>query len=59
MSSWVTAIVLNSPRMRLRRRLRHIHLPLDEPVGEVPPFPSQIDSQTAESSKKMSIELPS
>jgi RNA polymerase sigma-70 factor (ECF subfamily) len=33
-SSWLTAIVLNSARMRLRRRLRHIHVPLDEPIGE-------------------------
>lgn len=33
-SSWLTAIVLNSARMRLRRRLRHIHVPLDEPLGE-------------------------
>jgi RNA polymerase sigma-70 factor, ECF subfamily len=36
MSSWVTAIVLNSARMRLRGRLRHIHLSLNEPIGEVP-----------------------
>jgi RNA polymerase sigma-70 factor, ECF subfamily len=35
MSSWVTAIVLNSARMRLRKRLRYIHVPLDEPIGEV------------------------
>ena len=35
MSSWVTAIVLNSARLRLRTRLRHTHVPLDEPVGEV------------------------
>jgi RNA polymerase sigma-70 factor (ECF subfamily) len=35
MSTWLTAIVLNSARMGLRRRLRHIHLPLDEPIGEV------------------------
>jgi RNA polymerase sigma-70 factor (ECF subfamily) len=35
MSSWVTAIVLNSARMRLRTRLRHIHVPLDEPIGGV------------------------
>jgi RNA polymerase sigma-70 factor (ECF subfamily) len=34
MSSWVTAIVLNSARMKLRKRLRHIHVPLDEPIGE-------------------------
>jgi RNA polymerase sigma-70 factor (ECF subfamily) len=35
-SSWVTAIVLNSARMRLRRRLRHIHVPL--PIGEADTF---------------------
>jgi RNA polymerase sigma-70 factor (ECF subfamily) len=37
-SSWVTAIVLNCARMRLRKRLRHIHVPLDEPTGEVHAF---------------------
>lgn len=35
MSSWVGAIVLNSARMQLRRRLRHIHVSLDEPISEV------------------------
>lgn len=35
MSSWVGAIVLNSARMQLRRRLRHIHVSLDEPIREV------------------------
>lgn len=35
MSSWVTAIVLNSARMRMRRRLRRIHVSLDESIGEV------------------------
>lgn len=34
MSTWVTAIVNNSARMHLRRRLRHIHVSLDEPIGE-------------------------
>jgi RNA polymerase sigma-70 factor, ECF subfamily len=34
MSSWVTAIVINSARMRLRTRLRHVQVPLDEPSGE-------------------------
>jgi len=34
-STWVTAIVLNSARMRLRTRLRYIHVPLDDPIGEV------------------------
>jgi RNA polymerase sigma-70 factor (ECF subfamily) len=35
MSSWVTAIGLNSARMKLRKCLRHVHVPLDEPIGEV------------------------
>jgi RNA polymerase sigma-70 factor (ECF subfamily) len=35
MSTWLVAIVHNSARMQLRRRLRHIHVPLDEPIGEV------------------------
>jgi RNA polymerase sigma-70 factor, ECF subfamily len=39
MSSWVTAIVLNSARMRLRSRSRHIQVPLDEPLGEAPSLP--------------------
>ena len=33
MSSWVTAIVLNSARMKLRKRL--VHVPLHEPIAEV------------------------
>jgi RNA polymerase sigma-70 factor (ECF subfamily) len=35
MSSWLTAILLNCARMQLRMRRRHIHVPLDEPIGEV------------------------
>jgi RNA polymerase sigma-70 factor (ECF subfamily) len=35
MSSWLTAILLNCARMQLRIRRRHIHVPLDEPIGEV------------------------
>jgi len=35
MSTWLTAIVLNCARMQLRMRRRHIHVPLDEPIGEV------------------------
>ena len=34
MSTWLTAIVSNSARMRLRRRPRQIHVSLDEPIGE-------------------------
>ncbi len=35
MSTWLVSIVQNSARMQLRRRLRHIHVPLDEPIREV------------------------
>jgi RNA polymerase sigma-70 factor (ECF subfamily) len=35
MSSWITSIVLNCARMQLRMRRRHVHVPLDEPVGEI------------------------
>jgi RNA polymerase sigma-70 factor, ECF subfamily len=34
MSTWLGAIVHNSARMQLRRRLRHVHISLDEPTGE-------------------------
>ena len=34
MSTWLTAIVSNSARMQLRKRLRQIHVSLDEPIGE-------------------------
>jgi RNA polymerase sigma-70 factor, ECF subfamily len=35
MSTWLASIVHNSARMQLRRRLRHVHVPLDEPIGEI------------------------
>jgi len=35
MSSWLTAILLNCARMQLRMRRRHIHVPLDERIGEL------------------------
>jgi RNA polymerase sigma-70 factor (ECF subfamily) len=35
MSSWLTAILLNCARMQLRIRRHHIHVPLDEPIGDV------------------------
>lgn len=35
MSTWLAAIVQNSARMQLRSRLRHVHIPLDEPIREV------------------------
>jgi RNA polymerase sigma-70 factor (ECF subfamily) len=34
MSTWLTAIVTNSSRTHLRKRLRQTHLPLDERFGE-------------------------
>ena len=33
-STWLTAIVFNSARMRLRHRRRRVHVSLDEPIGE-------------------------
>jgi RNA polymerase sigma-70 factor, ECF subfamily len=33
-STWLTAIVSNSARMQLRRRPRHPHMSIDEPIGE-------------------------
>lgn len=33
-STWLTAIVTNSARMQLRRRPRHPHISLDEPIAE-------------------------
>jgi RNA polymerase sigma-70 factor, ECF subfamily len=30
----LTSIVINCARMQLRRRFRHIHVSLDEPIGE-------------------------
>jgi RNA polymerase sigma-70 factor, ECF subfamily len=34
MSTWLTSIVVNCARMRLRRRPRQPHVSLDEPSGE-------------------------
>ena len=34
MSAWLTTIVINSARMKLRRRLSQVQIPLDETVGE-------------------------
>ena len=39
MSTWLTAIVINSARMQLRRRPRQIHLSLDERFGEEQEYP--------------------
>jgi RNA polymerase sigma-70 factor (ECF subfamily) len=35
MSTWVTAIVHNCARLQLRKRRRHVYVPLDEPIGEL------------------------
>ena len=34
MSTWLTSILYNSARMQLRKRLRHVHVSLDESGGE-------------------------
>ena len=34
MSTWLTTIVINAARMQLRRRSRHIHLSLDQQLGD-------------------------
>jgi RNA polymerase sigma-70 factor (ECF subfamily) len=34
MSTWLTTIVINSARMKLRRRFPHVQVALDEPCGE-------------------------
>src|ERR1700732_1096644 len=34
MSTWLTTIVINSARMQLRKRSRHIQASLDEPFGD-------------------------
>ncbi len=34
MSTWLTTIVSNAARMKLRSRLRQTHVSLDEPIGE-------------------------
>src|ERR1700739_3222045 len=34
MSTWLTTIVINSARMQLRKRSRHVQVSLDEPFGD-------------------------
>ena len=34
LSTWLTAIVINSVRMHLRKRLRHPHISMDSQIGE-------------------------
>jgi RNA polymerase sigma-70 factor (ECF subfamily) len=36
-STWLTTIVLNCARLQLRRRRRHVHVSLDESIGELQP----------------------
>src|SRR3981189_1133741 len=38
MSTWLTTIVINSALTQLRRRPRHVHTSLDEPLGEEPGY---------------------
>ena len=35
MATWVTAIVHNCARLQLRKRRRHVYVPLDEPIGDL------------------------
>lgn len=37
-STWLTTIVLNCARLQLRRRLKHVHVSLDESTGELQPL---------------------
>jgi RNA polymerase sigma factor (sigma-70 family) len=37
-STWLTTIVLNCARMRLRNRIRHVHVSLEEATGELQPL---------------------
>ena len=37
LSTWLTTILLNCARMQLRRRLRHVHVSLEESIGELQP----------------------
>lgn len=39
MSTWLTAIVVNSARMQLRKRLRYVHVALDEEDREYGNYP--------------------
>jgi RNA polymerase sigma-70 factor (ECF subfamily) len=46
MSTWLTAIVINSARMRLRRRPPQVQVALDEPCGEQNLPPADMVSDT-------------
>ena len=34
-STWLTTIVINCARLQLRRRIRHVHVPLEDSSGEI------------------------
>jgi RNA polymerase sigma-70 factor (ECF subfamily) len=38
MSTWLTTIVINSALTQLRRRPRHVHMSLDEQIGDEPGY---------------------
>ena len=40
-STWLTTILLNCSRLQLRRRLRHVHVSLEESVEELQSFPRE------------------
>ena len=46
MSTWLTTIVINSARMKLRRRFPHVQVALDEPCGEQNLSPADLVSDT-------------
>jgi RNA polymerase sigma-70 factor (ECF subfamily) len=46
MSTWLTAIVINSARMKLRRRPPQVQVALDEPCGELNLPPADMVSDT-------------
>lgn len=39
MATWLTTIVINSARMKVRRRPRQVHIPLDQQDGEQDHYP--------------------
>ncbi|MGA7632374.1 MAG: sigma-70 family RNA polymerase sigma factor [Terriglobales bacterium] len=46
MSTWLTTIVINSARMKLRRRPQQVQIALDEPCGEQNLSPADMVSDT-------------
>ena len=46
MSTWLTTIVINSARMKLRRRFPQVHVALDEPCSEQNLSPADMVSDT-------------